>query len=76
MVPFIPQHQYLCHIYVPYTTKIKDLKLLPIDKVYKYIFPSLESNHQPVSAVINLYPVNKIKPKINKIDSKYVQHDG
>ena len=27
MVLFIPQHQYLCHIYVPYITKIKDLKL-------------------------------------------------
>ena len=26
MVPFIPEHQYLCHIYVPYITKIKDLK--------------------------------------------------
>ena len=24
----LPQHQYLCHIYVPYITKMKDLKTI------------------------------------------------
>ena len=42
MVSFIPQHQYLCHIYVPYITKIKDLKPYYTTIILFIIIPPLQ----------------------------------
>ena len=53
MVPFIPQHQYLCHMYVPYITKIKDLKLL-----WKEHFSKLLNSSQLVDKCDRAYDVS------------------